>query len=177
MFNRSTFNQQPFNRSSADVFPSVTFVIAIKCVAAAGLRQSGSSQIPINLGMTATPVLVRHAKISPMDIVVKASSNATRQRQSTVLPMDMEIKFRANHYTYGTEVINLEGLTLAPGDELVIDTDLMTVTLNGENIAHLVSRDSDFLKLLAGLNTIVYQDASGQNRSANIRIEWKPRWV
>jgi phage-related protein len=89
----------------------------------------------------------------------------------------VDLGAQATYYAYGVEEISLPGLTLRPGDELVIDTDLMTVTLNGVNIARYVSMNSQFIRLLANSNTLVYQDASGQTRKATVRVEWKPRWL
>jgi len=82
----------------------------------------------------------------------------------------------------GEAVINLRDdqtgtwLILAPGGELIIDTEEMTVTVNSENGMEYFSMDSDFFKLLSGENIIVYSDAS-DTRDVLVDIIWKDRWL
>ena len=76
--------------------------------------------------------------------------------------------------SYGTEILAFsDELTLQPGDELIIDTEAMTVTLNGENAVAYVTDDSIFFKLAPGDSTLSF--AGGEQ--ADIRILWKDRWL
>ena len=63
---------------------------------------------------------------------------------------------------YGIDIISLPDLVLKPGQELIIDTDNMTVTLDGQNAIHLLSDDSVFFFLAQG-EDLVIQYASVQN--------------
>lgn len=65
------------------------------------------------------------------------------------------------------------GVNMVPGDELVIDTEHMTVTLNGENIIDRVSDDAVFFKLMSGINDITVEGGT----TADVRIVWKDRWL
>ena len=76
---------------------------------------------------------------------------------------------------YGIDIISLPELVLKPGQELIIDTDNMTVTLDGQNAIHLLSDDSVFFFLAQGEDLITYADNSG-SRQANLKVMWKDRW-
>ena len=75
--------------------------------------------------------------------------------------------------TYGQEVMVVEGVNMVAGDELIIDTEHMTVTLNGVNIVDRVSDSSVFFKLMSGVNDIIVEGGT----TADIRILWKDRWL
>ena len=49
--------------------------------------------------------------------------------------------------TYGTKELEFENIELKAGDEVIINTDDMTVTINGQNATVFLSADSDFFKL------------------------------
>lgn len=75
--------------------------------------------------------------------------------------------------TLGQEILILEGLNMKSGDELKIDTEHMTITLNGVNIIDRVKDESVFFKLKSGINDIVIEGGS----RADIKILWKDRWL
>lgn len=77
---------------------------------------------------------------------------------------------------YYYDHINLKDIVLKPGDELIIDTDLMTVTLNGQNAMRYFSSQSDFFKLAPGENIIAYSDDS-ETKEYSVDILWKDRWL
>lgn len=82
----------------------------------------------------------------------------------------------ASQSVQGEAVISLEDLILSPGDELIINTCDMTVTLNGQNGAQYFSDDSEFFALLSGQNTIIYTDGN-TSRDVVLDIIWKDRWL
>ena len=67
----------------------------------------------------------------------------------------------------------IEGVNMVAGDELIIDTEHMTVTLNGENIIDRVSDDSAFFELEPGENDIIVEGGT----TADVKILWKDRWL
>jgi hypothetical protein len=73
----------------------------------------------------------------------------------------------------GSDFIRLPDLFMSEGDMLLINTEEMTVTLNGENIVNLVSDDSVFFALKPGDNDVQI-DADGD---ADLRLLWKDRWL
>lgn len=74
---------------------------------------------------------------------------------------------------YGSDVIHLEGITIPPGSELVIDTDEMTITLDGVNIIRYLTNDSVFFSLHPGNNMLRIE---GEDM-ADVFVIWKDRWL
>jgi hypothetical protein len=177
MFNRQPYNRGKFNVQTAQsignnglalmllgvnsVQPSV--IISTSGFANLSLKQetdatvlrysSGSSQIILNTQVEGTKVF----------IVEGGTSN-------------IRMYTEANQMLGGESVISLEGMTLKPGDELIINTCDMTVTINGQNAMEYFSNDSDFFTLLNGLNTLIYND-SNSSRNISFDVIWKDRWL
>lgn len=176
MFNRQPFNRGKFNISTSaagnsglalmllgvnSVQPSV--IISASGVANLSLKQetdatvlrysSGSSQIILSTQVEGTKVF----------IVEGGASN-------------IRMEAAANQVLAGESAISLEGIILKPGDELIINTCDMTVTLNGQNAMEYFSDDSEFFNLLNGINTIIYNDGNDE-RDVSFNIIWKDRWL
>jgi len=64
--------------------------------------------------------------------------------------------------------------TLGVGDILVIDTDEMTVELNGVNVTRYFS--GEFFTLFIGANEIEYMDNEAA-RTVEVRIAHQDRWL
>ena len=64
--------------------------------------------------------------------------------------------------------------TINPNDVIEIDTERMTVTINGQNALHLV--DGRFWELIAGQNIIRYTD-SETSRHVSLTIIFRNRWL
>jgi len=78
--------------------------------------------------------------------------------------------------SYGVQQIAISGVSFAPGDSIVINTEAMTVTKNGVSILEYVNAAADFFSLLAGSNAISYQD-NGSSRTVVITVQKKDRWL
>lgn len=63
---------------------------------------------------------------------------------------------------------------LAPGDRLKIDRDLLTATLNGSNVLHLV--EGEFPFFTPGENSLTYQDGT-TGKEITLRITWRGKWL
>ena len=63
---------------------------------------------------------------------------------------------------------------IGPGEVLVINCDAETVELDGVNVLHNWS--GSFPYLLAGENTLVYDDTVG-GRSLSIEVKWRDKWL
>lgn len=75
--------------------------------------------------------------------------------------------------TYGSVTMTFNGVNMVAGDELVIDTEHMTVTLNGANIIDKLSDESAFFKLMPGENDITVEGGT----TADVKVLWKDRWL
>lgn len=76
-----------------------------------------------------------------------------------------------NIYGLNVDYIKFVGLTLVAGDELIIDTDHMTATLNGVNVIQYVTDDSTFFPIHAEDQI----EISGNGQAAVV-VQWKDRW-
>lgn len=177
MFNRQPYNRGKFNTPSVQSTSNSGLSI---------LKLSGEpvkpQQVMTSYGMSA--------------LMLRSTSNATNIKNSggsATLILDnkasptkiyygmldisnIELQTKGEHILAGEETIKLSGLILKPGDELVIDTGEMTVSVNGENMMKFVSNDSEFFNLLPGDNEIIYTDGV-TTRNVSIDILWKDRWV
>lgn len=82
----------------------------------------------------------------------------------------------AGFNTYRYEYIELPDLTLKSGDELIINTDEMTVTLNGQNVVQYLSRDSEFFLFNPHENEVIYTSGN-PNDKVDIKILWKDAYL
>lgn len=82
--------------------------------------------------------------------------------------------------------IYLEGLDLAPGEEIVIDTDLLITIINGIYDVSGITSDSVFFELGPGINELIfypeydnypefYSDPLGNE--LDISLIWQNRWL
>lgn len=62
----------------------------------------------------------------------------------------------------------------APGDRIKVDSDRLTITLNGSNVMHLVDGDLPFFA--PGPNALTFEDSEGV-RQVRIRVLWRGRWM
>jgi len=137
------------------------------------------SDLILNDSANATNV---KAKTGLAALVLRGTGNGILELDAGTGLAEMIIAASLNSIIQGEAVINLRDdqtntwLALAPGDELIINTDEMTVTVNGQNGMRYFSMDSDFFKLLSGENKIVYSDTSG-SRDVLVDIIWKDRWL
>ena len=181
-------NRQPFNRSGFNrTTKSNTGISGISL-----LKMSGSavpnrdisalatkSALILNDSANATNV---KAKTGLAALVLRGTGNGLLKINAGTILAKMIMATSADTIILGEAVINLRDdqtntwLILAPGDELIINTDEMTVTINGQNGMRYFSMDSDFFKLLSGENKIVYSDCSG-SRDVLVDIIWKDRWL
>lgn len=176
------FNRQPFNRGKFNV--SSTQAVGNSGI---GLMIMRTSPILANKIISANGYASLYMKENTVGTNVKYNNGITNLALDSygngtkVFIADSDISamilnVEANQLLAGEEVISLEGLALKPGEEVVINTCDMTVTVNGQNAIQYFSNDSDFFKLLSGLNTIEYNDGN-TSRNVSFDIIWKDRWL
>ncbi|NLY46805.1 MAG: hypothetical protein GX053_12590 [Tissierella sp.] len=177
MFNRQPYNRGKFNVSSAVstsangiglmVMNSNT-VNSNKIISANGFANlymkdnAEGTNVKYNLGTTG--------------LALNSFSDATKMFIASSDMSSLVLGTEANQTLSGESVIDLEGIILRPGEELVINTIDMTVTINGQNAMEYFSNDSEFFNLLNGLNTLIYND-SNSSRNVSFDVIWKDRWL
>lgn len=172
MFNRSAFNQTPFNRyGGADVFlwsgtgQGVTTGILTAYLKAV-LGGEGDA--------ISTGILVAVGDYLLYGETDGISTGTGRQIRLVYLYGDADAISTGEGgglYAVGTDFITLNTI-LNPGDVVRIDTDKMTVTVNNINAVQYLSDDSVFFLLAAG-----DQVDFGVSGSADVVFLWKDRWL
>ena len=179
MFNTQKFNLGKFNVSTSNVKSmsgAVTVITDALGVMSVKKRLSGTSN---TIGKTEPAAMIRKVQLSANPIEVLTESSAKWYNRLLLHADTVEVTTGASAKAievYGVETISLPDIVLKPGQELIIDTNEMTVTIDGENAIHLLSADSDFFALMQGENTITYSDNSNK-RTAGLKVMWKNRWV
>lgn len=174
MYNRTHYNRQSYNRKSRSEFEWTG-------TATAESRASGSLLIERHLAGNVAEaaaeafgeIIRRHLFEGVAEAASEAAGALVRVRFFSGTAVAEANASGAGVATYGQEVMTILGVNMIPGDELVIDTEHMTVTLNGENIIDRVSDDAVFFKLMSGINDITVEGGT----TADVRIVWKDRWL
>ncbi|MBW2672959.1 MAG: hypothetical protein JRD89_06010 [Deltaproteobacteria bacterium] len=115
------------------------------------------------------PVRVRAGSV---DIIAVAalSLDAVRQRLGEVT-IEAAASVAADAVVYLIEQLVYSG-DLGAGDVLEIDTDKMTVKLNGSDVRYDIT--GTFFKLLSGGNEVEYTDSEA-SRTVGVKVEHSPR--
>lgn len=177
MFNRQPFNRGKFNVSTTQSIGNSGIGLMImksnpisstKIISAKGISNLIMSQD--NIGTT-----VKYDK-GTSSMALDSKVEGTKVYIVTSDISSMMLNTEANQSLAGESIITLEGISLKPGDELIINTCDMTVTINGQNAMEYFSNDSEFFTLLNGINALVYSD-SNSSRNISFDVIWKDRWL
>jgi len=173
MFNRSGFNQSPFNR------PGVATIILFS----SAMSGAGVIDAVLNADMTVLAdmsgaglleaVYIREIKCNS-DMSGAGSLEAIYLRERNMQSsLSGAGSLAANLSKYHIDYIEFDG-EFKPGDRIVIDSATLTVTINGQNALQQTS--GDFFDLALGDNKITYTDTSG-NRAVILRITHRDKFV
>ncbi len=173
MYNRTPYNRQRYNRKSTYTF-EWTALAEVESAAFGSLlverRLSGGADAETE----SSGRIIRGVLFTALaDAETDASGYVVRVVFFTSEATAEAFASGSGVSTYGQEVMTIEGVNMVAGDELVIDTEHMTVTLNGENIIDRVSDASVFFKLMSGVNDIIVEGGT----TADVRVVWKDRWL
>ena len=181
--NRQPFNRSGFNRTAQSSSGS-SGIAMLKMTATAVPHQdintpSSRSTLVMRGSVEGTKV---HRCDGSATLVMSGTAKGLVIKDGGTGLAEMKMSTFGDQLVQGEAIINLRDdqssvwLTLAPGDELIINTEEMTITINSRNGMQYFSMDSDFFKLLKGENKIVYSDASG-SRDVLVDVIWKDRWL
>lgn len=176
------FNRQPYNRGKFNV-PSVAIssnsgiaLLKLGAIPVSAQRTiSANGQASMKLSGLSDGAIVRYAAGSCL-FTLGSFANGTKVFIVEAEDATLVMLTQAVHQLSGEQVMRFEDLVLCPGDELVINTCDLTVTLNGLNAMEYFAADSEFITLLNGKNIIEYNDESG-TRNISFDIIWKDRWL
>lgn len=171
MFN-GPFNRLPFNRYfSADLTLTATFE------STSGMGARLSVEFPVTVVFESASQL---SQTMTREISFKAameSATETVARMMKDVPMGARFS-SASAFNVAVTYSHVSQISytgaLKPGDRLVIDTKRKTVTLNGQNVLHLM--DGDFFELISGVNTLSYTDTAA-TRNVLTRITHRDKYL
>lgn len=173
MFNRGIFNQTAFNQADvsdflwhAEAFAEANTTLYLVVTRRFALAQAAKSGGQLTFERI-------YAMQGDIEAVSTGQGRQIRIRCFASKAEALAVASAEGLISYGTEVLELNGIGLQAGDVLMIDTDNMTITKNGENIVALVTDDSIFFKLNPGNNNLQFEGGS----LADIKILWKDRWI
>lgn len=177
MFNRQPYNRGKFNVPSAAISSnSGIALLKLEAVPVSAQRTiSASGQASLKLGSLADGTIIKYSTASAV-LTMSGVADGTKVFIVSAGTAALVIMTQANQQLSGEQVMRFEDLVLCPGDELVINTCDLTVTLNGLNAMEYFAADSEFITLLNGKNIIEYNDESG-TRNISFDIIWKDRWL
>ncbi|MCL2197319.1 MAG: hypothetical protein FWB80_00190 [Defluviitaleaceae bacterium] len=186
-FNRGRFNTWGFRRSSAVIGTSASANMCVITSFDAATEIAVFTELEFNKIKTFSGVseilLDAQGEINiakPMSGTAEINL-ATAGRFQLMLSLggasDITLETAsAGFVLFVIEHIHLPNLIVPPGGELIIDTDNMTVLLNGQNVMRFLSRDSEFFLLNPSINEVTFTSAN-QNNRASTRILWKDAWL
>jgi len=176
------FNRQPYNRGKFNVQTTQSMGnngLALMLLGANSAQPSviisTSGFANLSLKQETDATVLRYSSGSSQ-IILNTQAEGTKVFIVEGGTSNIRMETAANQVLAGESVISLEGIILKPGDELVINTCDMTVTLNGQNAMEYFSNESDFFTLLNGLNSLFYSDDSN-SRNISFDVIWKDRWL
>lgn len=174
MYNRAHYNRQSYNRLSRNEF---AWTGSATAQSSAGgnlvIERRFTGDVAEAVSEAAGELIRQHLLASEAAAVTAASGSVIRIRFFGGTAEAESSASGTGVSTYGQEVMTILGVNMVAGDELIISTEHMTVTLNGENIIDRVSDDAVFFKLMSGVNDITVDGGT----TADVRVVWKDRWL
>jgi len=176
MFNRQPFNLGSFNTTVSTTSLYVSGTAALTMGASVDLdaiyRAKGAANIEFGAdGSVANRVIIPEGESS--DMLIETTGKLTHKKKMDGQADITLTAGSAGYLTLEGEEIELASLVLEPNDELIIDTDNMTITLNGINVLGYISDASSFFTILPGTNTLTVEGGA----SAEVKVLWKDRWL
>jgi len=166
------FNRSPFNRSaSIDVYCSFEIDLAGDVSVLANVEANVGFDLDLGADVLFDAVRERLAAFV-LDQVSEINFAGVRERVgSFAVSCQLDVSFTAGrmHVDY----IEFVG-EFKPGDQIVIDSNTLKLTRNGQNALHLMQ--GDFFDLNTGTNELIYTDDKS-GRTVRMRITFKDKFV
>jgi hypothetical protein len=86
-------------------------------------------------------------------------------------------ELRVRRIAFDMDILELNDISLEPGQTLVIDTDNFNVFKDGVLSVDSVTSDSIFIQLLPGENEIDFQTDEVENKELDVTFIWQNRWL
>lgn len=154
MFNRGAFNTLTFNRESVegtDKYASMTAEITSETSLHAAVEYTGQMSVDVE-SETAFVAIREQYGATSVEAISETNLHISTRLQITIeATSESMLKGRRMQ----TQMLQFTG-QIRSGEQLMIDTERMTATLNGQNVLNQVN--GLFIELQPGQNTITYAD-------------------
>ena len=137
---------------------------------------AAAPEIDIDLGLTGQASRIMYSDAAPVEFNMYVQGDGWRRLMARAPFIIFNLDAGGSSEMFGYATISLPDLIIPPGGDLVIDTEDMTVMLNGEDVTRYFGADSEFFKLKPSDNVIIYEDGE-ENRDILYRILWKDLWL
>lgn len=172
MFNRAEFNKTPFNRFELAFRWSGAGKVVCEVSGDCHVYRSMAAAGDIESDTSAANHIIRSMS-GVADVICEAAGHYIRVRYFAGIAEVVCSAQAGTLYKSSLETFDITSLDMAAGDQLIIDMDKMTVTLNGVNVGAKVTDDAVFFKLKPGENELTFKG----NNSAQIKVEYGDRWL
>lgn len=172
MFNQQAFNTLPFNRTfSVDINGSFVLSASGEIHVVANITAYPSFELE-GLGELVLDAIRQRFGAIVLDSIGELEASGVRDRIGAFnLEAIGELTVSAGRRH--VDIIEFVG-EFRPGDRIIIDSDRLTFTLNGQNALHLMR--GDFFDLNVGRNELIYTDDQS-NRTVLMRITYRDKFV
>jgi hypothetical protein len=166
------FNRLPFNRvASVDIYGGFVVDVSGDVFMFANIEAHDGFVADLSADIVFEAFREQFGRFV-LDAISFVDFSATRERTGRfAVEASLEISFSAGRYH--VDHIEFTG-EFKPGDQIVIDSEKLKMTLNGENALQLMQ--GDFFDLVTGKNELVYTDDQ-TGRTVRMRITFKDRFV
>lgn len=127
--------------------------------------------IPVFVACKAGANIVKRIILIPIIVASKVVITVKRYIQKTLSAIAVGLVSIQKHRLLEFEFIG----PFAPGDIVKINSKTMEVTLNDENVLHLIKK-ADFPVIHKGEQKLIYKDKEG-NRTVKITVKWRDKWL
>lgn len=170
MFNRSGFNRMPFNR-----FYTIDIIFSTRMDGEGTLATDAVMEFNAATNMHGDAAIevdfIREIVSSiQMDGDGSFSVEMLRERLFSAV-MDGEGTLNALVKKYHIDTITIDD-SFVPGDKIVIDSQKLRVTKNG----NIIGYDGDLFDINSGSNTITYSDEETE-RNILVRVSFRERYL
>lgn len=172
MFGQISFNRGAFNRAAESTTTSWMGSAQAVAEAEAGLRLTKRMSGEGNAVATATATASNiHYQIGTADAVATAISEWIRRRGLDGHADAIATGSAVGVYQMGADYLAFD-ISLNAGDDLIIDTERMTILRNNQNFIYALDDYSTFFDLAKGDYITIAGDGT-----ATVTLLWKDRWL
>ena len=181
MYNKAAFNRTQFNRWSGGAASMSVAIVNEYCVVVSPLRVLAkqpettlSARYNLQVGE-----LGLYVPLPAVDINSEYGVTGAFSALVPIFGVTIEAEYGVTVgaiRTAETDEINLEGLGLAPGQTLIIDTDTLEIEVDGEVRVDSWVTGGSFFQLKAGDNILQFTDNAG-TRDLIVTLLWADRYL